>query len=55
MKYTRIYCDVDGKSHFEDVYVDVTPVDFAPPAPLFFSMFKHQVMEKAQYYDIIHK
>ncbi len=33
MKYTRIYCDVDSVSHFEDVYVEVTPVDFAPPAP----------------------
>ena len=32
MKYTRIYCDVDGESHFEDVYVEVAPVDFAPPA-----------------------
>ncbi len=33
MQYTRIYCDVDSVSHFEDVYVEVTPVDFAPPAP----------------------
>jgi len=33
MKYTRIYCDVDGESHFEDVIVEVAPVDFAPPAP----------------------
>ena len=33
MKYTRICCDVDGESHFEDVYVEVAPVDFAPPAP----------------------
>ena len=33
MKYTRIYCNVDGESHFEDVYVEVAPVDFAPPAP----------------------
>ncbi len=32
MKYRRIYCDVDGESHFEDVYVEVAPVDFAPPA-----------------------
>ena len=33
MKYTRIYCDASGESHFEDVSVNVTPVDFAPPAP----------------------
>jgi len=33
MNYTRIYCDADGESHFEDVTVSVAPVDFAPPAP----------------------
>lgn len=33
MKYTRIYCDTDGGSHFEDVYVEVAAVNFAPPAP----------------------
>jgi quercetin dioxygenase-like cupin family protein len=33
MKYTRIYCDAAGESHFEDVSVNVAPVDFAPPAP----------------------
>jgi hypothetical protein len=33
MKYTRIYCDAGGVSHFEDVQVEVAPVDFAPPAP----------------------
>jgi hypothetical protein len=33
MNYTRIYCDADGESHFEDVSVNVAPVDFAPPAP----------------------
>lgn len=32
MKYTRIYGDAAGESHFEDVPVDVVPVDFAPPA-----------------------
>ena len=32
MKYTRIYNDVDGESHFEDIYVEVAPVNFAPPA-----------------------
>ena len=33
MNYTRIYCYADGESHFEDVSVNVAPVDFAPPAP----------------------
>lgn len=33
MKYTRIYCDSDGTSYFEDVQTDLAPVDFAPPAP----------------------
>lgn len=33
MKYTRIYSDAGGESHFEDVSVNVEPVDFAPPAP----------------------
>ena len=32
MNYTRIYSDADGESHFEDVSVDVSPVEFAPPA-----------------------
>ena len=33
MKYTRIYCDDAGDSQFEDVSVEVSPVDYAPPAP----------------------
>ena len=33
MKYTRIYNDLEGESHFEDVAVELDPVDFAPPAP----------------------
>ena len=32
MKYIRIYCDDAGDSHFEDVSVEVSPVDYAPPA-----------------------
>ncbi len=32
MKYIRIYCDDSGDSHFEDVSVEVSPVDYAPPA-----------------------
>ena len=33
MKYTRVYADADGESHFEDVDVAMNLVDFAPPAP----------------------
>jgi hypothetical protein len=33
MKYVRIYCDDAGDSHFEDVSVKLSPVDYAPPAP----------------------
>lgn len=33
MKYTRIYADAAGDSHFEDVNVTVAPFEFAPPAP----------------------
>ena len=36
MKCTRIYCGIDGLSHFGDVSFDVAPVDFAPPAPPLF-------------------
>lgn len=33
MQYSRIYSDNEGESHFEDISIDLTPVDFAPPAP----------------------
>ena len=33
MTYTRVYADKDGESHFEDIEVEMTTVDFAPPAP----------------------
>ena len=33
MKYTRIYEDQAGESHFDDVEVELTQADFAPPAP----------------------
>ena len=31
--YTRLYSDQDGESHFEDLTVELTAVDYAPPAP----------------------
>ena len=33
MFYVRIYVDADGESHFEDVEVELRPMQFAPPAP----------------------
>jgi len=31
--YLRIYADGDGESHFGDVQVGYTEIDFVPPAP----------------------
>ena len=31
--YVRLYSDEQGISHFEDVSVSLSPLDFAPPAP----------------------
>jgi len=40
MKYTRLYSDADGESHFDDVELEFQTVDFAPPAlPLDISTF----------------
>lgn len=33
MKYTRLYADSEGESHFEDVDVAMEETIFAPPAP----------------------
>ncbi len=33
MTYSRIYADETGESHYEDIEVELTPRDFAPPAP----------------------
>ena len=32
-RYTRLYADDHGESHFADVDVGLAPIDFAPPAP----------------------
>ena len=36
VKYTRIYSDTSGESHFEDIEIELSQVDFAPPAPPLF-------------------
>jgi hypothetical protein len=33
MMYTRLYADETGESHYEDIEAELTPRDFAPPAP----------------------
>jgi hypothetical protein len=33
MKYVRMYADRMGDSHFEDVEVEMSLVDFSPPTP----------------------
>ncbi len=33
MKYLRIYRDVDGVSHFEELEIELSSVEYAPPAP----------------------
>jgi hypothetical protein len=33
MKYTRVYADAEGESHFEDIEVTMEDAIFAPPAP----------------------
>mgnify|MGYP001613461699 CR=1 FL=1 len=32
-RYTRLYSDADGESHFEDIKTNLVATDFAPPAP----------------------
>src|SRR5260370_21474453 len=31
--YTRLYSDAYGESHFEDIEIDLTLTEYAPPAP----------------------
>jgi quercetin dioxygenase-like cupin family protein len=33
MEYTRLYTDEHGESHFEDIEIDLTLTEYAPPAP----------------------
>lgn len=33
MEYTRLYADDHGESHFEDIEIDLTLTEYAPPAP----------------------
>jgi len=33
MKATRIYCDADGTSYFDELDIELLSADYAPPAP----------------------
>ena len=33
MKYTKVYADEDGETHFKDVEIELESANFAPPAP----------------------
>ena len=33
MEFTRVFTDEYGETHFEDIKIELLPVDFAPPAP----------------------
>ena len=33
MKYVRVYTDESGESHFDDIELELTPKNVAPPAP----------------------
>jgi hypothetical protein len=33
VKIQHLFNDAEGESHFEEIDVELTPVDFAPPAP----------------------
>jgi len=33
MKYTKIFADKEGETHFKDVEIELESVEFAPPAP----------------------
>lgn len=35
MKYVRLFSDLEGQSHFEEVEMPLSAVDYAPPAPPF--------------------
>ena len=45
-KYTRIYADADGESHFEDVEVELQKVNYAPPAP---ALYLSELFPATQY------
>ena len=33
MKYTKIYSDEKGESHFKDIEIELESIEYAPPAP----------------------
>lgn len=43
MKYTRLFADADGESHFDDVDEAMEEVNYAPPAPAILMGAPHEV------------
>jgi len=42
MKYSKIYSDEKGESHFQDIDIELKTIEYAPPAPPFLvSRFTH--------------
>jgi hypothetical protein len=33
MKYTKLYSDKEGETHFKDIEIELETVEYAPPAP----------------------
>ena len=42
----RVYADSTGESHFEEITIDLTEYDYAPPAPL---IYVSPLMDAARY------
>jgi hypothetical protein len=45
MKYTRVYADAMGETHYDEVEVAVAPADFAPPTPPVYLSTFHPAMQ----------
>jgi quercetin dioxygenase-like cupin family protein len=47
MKYTRVYADAMGETHYDEVEVAVAPADVAPPTPPVYLSTLHPAMQYA--------
>jgi quercetin dioxygenase-like cupin family protein len=46
MKYTKIYSDENGESHFKDIDIELESIEYAPPAP---ALLLSKLMPAKQY------
>jgi hypothetical protein len=45
MKYTKVFADEKGETHFQDVEIELETLDFAPPAqPINFSRARDMLL-----------